>query len=239
VIVSVAAALAVLGAILAFALVGEENPGGSGTAGDARAASSGSRTDAADSAAEEPSASGQQQEAPPTGQRSAPATEPGTKEEGGEATAPPDGFAEVTDSRFHFTMALPEGWQRSGIAGQNSGGIYSESGGVPRVQVDFTATPGPDAVAAWRDQERSVRTSIPGYRSLGIEKVEYRGYPTVADWSFERDLNGQRVQVLNRGFRVDSSHGYAIMITCAKDAWPDKECERLRETAFTTFRPAD
>ncbi|MEU8351527.1 serine/threonine protein kinase, partial [Streptomyces sp. NPDC048845] len=149
----------------------------------------------------------------------------------------PDGYAEKTDDRFHFSMALPEGWKRTGIAGQNSGGIYSESGGFPRVQIDFNSSPTNDAAAAWRGLEDAVRGSMPGYKSLGISSVDYRGYPTVADWSFERDQGGERVRVLNRGFKVDARHGYSIMITCVKDAWDEKECRTLRETAFATFRP--
>ena len=47
------------------------------------------------------------------------------------------------------------------------------------------------------------------------------------------------MRVLNRGFKVDGSRGYAIMITCTADDWDDKECTTLRETAFKTFKPLD
>lgn len=51
-----------------------------------------------------------------------------------------------------------------------------------------------------------------GYKHGSIKKVEYNGYPTVADWTFERNHNGVRVKVLNRGFKVDAKRGYSIMI---------------------------
>ena len=56
---------------------------------------------------------------------------------------------------------------------------------------------------------------------------------------FERDQNGVRVRVLNRGFKVDATHGYAIMITCAADQWDGPECTQLRNTAFDTFQVVD
>ncbi len=79
-----------------------------------------------------------------------------------------------------------------------------------------------------------------GYQGLGIDTVDKwagHDYPTVADWTFERDQSGKRVQVVNRGFKVDDSHGYAIMITCEKDKWKDAQCRELREAAFASFKP--
>ncbi|MGW5122238.1 serine/threonine protein kinase, partial [Streptomyces noursei] len=74
---------------------------------------------------------------------------------------------------------------------------------------------------------------------LGIKAIGWRGYPTVADWSFTRRQHGEDVRVLNRGFRADDNHGYAIMITCKAGAWDDKECRELRNTAFRTFAVKD
>ncbi|NSC23426.1 serine/threonine protein kinase, partial [Streptomyces albus subsp. chlorinus] len=150
----------------------------------------------------------------------------------------PEGYARVKDKRFHFSVALPDGWKRTGIAGRNSGGKYAApGGGHPRIQIDHTGTPGSDAAGAWRKQEPAVRGASPGYKSLGIRTVGWRGYPTVADWHFLRKENGKKVHVLNRGFKVDAENGYAILITCEADAWQDKECETLRKTAFRTFKP--
>lgn len=168
-----------------------------------------------------------------------PATSP---ESDPDASLPSDpaGYSEVTDEDFHFRISLPDGWERTGIAGENSGGIYSApDGGPPKVQVDFTSSPGDSAEAAWRAQEQSVRDSSTDYERLSIESVEWRDYPTVADWEFERTEDGQRVRVLNRGFVVDEDHGYAIMITCPADEWDGAECRTLRETAFETFQPWD
>ncbi|MHC0433863.1 serine/threonine-protein kinase [Streptomyces sp. O3] len=152
----------------------------------------------------------------------------------------PAGYRQVSDSQFRFSMAMPESFRPQGIAGRNSGRIYNESGGFPRVQVDFNATPGDDAVAAWRSLLPAVAASSSNFKPLGIHKVEeYHGYPTVADWQFERTQQGERVRVLNRGFRVDSQRGYSIMISCKASEWDGDECRTLRKTSFDTFRPAD
>ncbi|MFE7289798.1 serine/threonine-protein kinase [Streptomyces noursei] len=153
--------------------------------------------------------------------------------------AVPDGFAQVTNGGFHFAMVMPKGFKQTDTAGQNSGAIYSASGGFPRIQVDYNDSPGQDAAASWRSLEPSVAGSSDNYHLLGIKAIGWRGYPTVADWSFTRRQHGEDVRVLNRGFRADDSHGYAIMITCKAGAWDDKECRELRDTAFRTFAVKD
>ncbi|MFC9814829.1 serine/threonine-protein kinase [Streptomyces virginiae] len=156
---------------------------------------------------------------------------------GGAGGVLPAGYAVVTEPGFHFSMAMPEGFKRTGTAGDNSGGIFSRDGGFPRIQVDFTDKPGDDAALAWVKLAPAVRGSSKGYRQIRIDKVEYRGYPTVADWEFEREQNGTQVRVLNRGFKIDATHGYAIMISCPADQWDGPECTQMRTVAFETFRP--
>ncbi|MFB7215572.1 serine/threonine-protein kinase [Streptomyces sp. NPDC056255] len=149
----------------------------------------------------------------------------------------PAGFRMVTNKKFHFQMAMPEDFRFDTTAGENSGGIYNVSGGFPRIQVDYTDSPGSNAAAAWNAAKAGVAASSNGYSHLSIKKVQYNGYPTVADWQFERTQHGQRVHVLNRGFKVDGKHGYAIMISCKTDEWDSEECRALRKTAFDTFKP--
>ncbi|MFB6951464.1 serine/threonine-protein kinase [Streptomyces niveus] len=151
----------------------------------------------------------------------------------------PDDFKTVTNKQFRFSMAMPEDFKITGTAGQSSGAIYSESGEFPRVQVDFNAKPTNDAKRAWEQLEAQIKGSLGNYKRLGMKSVEFNGYPTVADWEFERDQSGERVRVLNRGFKVDATHGYAIMITCKADDWDDDDCRTLRETAYSTFKPTD
>lgn len=151
----------------------------------------------------------------------------------------PDGYKMVTNKQFHFTVAMPENFTPYKIAGSNSGQIYNVDGGFPRVQVDYNSSPGNDAAAAWNSLRGAVAASSDGYRHLGIRKIEYNGYPTVADWQFERNEHGQVSRILNRGFKVDATHGYSIMISCKAGEWNGEACRTVRETAFATFRPKD
>jgi eukaryotic-like serine/threonine-protein kinase len=149
----------------------------------------------------------------------------------------PVGYAMVTDRQFHFTMAMPEGFRKLGIAGENSGGKYSENGGFPRIQVDYTNSPTNNAKLAWTLLEKQTRGTFQQYQRVSIKTVQYNGYPTVADWQFKQTLDGERVRALDRGFKVDSTHGYAIVITCKDSEWNSAQCRTMRETAFATFKP--
>ncbi|CDR07627.1 serine/threonine-protein kinase [Streptomyces iranensis] len=150
----------------------------------------------------------------------------------------PDGYKTVKSSDFPFSMAMPEGW--SVHSGSYSGSRkYYGGSSIPRIQIDFTNAPKSDAEADWRKGEENARRTMSGYKGLGIKSVDWHGYPTVADWEFERDQDGKRVRVLNRGFKADSSHGFAILITCEASKWDDKECVTLRQTAFDTFKITD
>ncbi|MFB1044628.1 serine/threonine-protein kinase [Streptomyces chrestomyceticus] len=235
VIAAVVVVLAVLGTVLAFALSGSDEKDSGRAAGADKAASgaAGSAPASAGDTADE-SADGK----PGGGQngRNAQNGKPGGD---GKDEALPQGYGAVSHPGFHFAVALPSGWKQTDTAGQNSGAIYSASGGFPRVQIDYNAKPGSDAAAAWRSLEPAVRGSVQDYRRIDIKPIAWRGYPTVADWSFTRKQSGQDVRVLNRGFRADDQHGYAIMVTCKADAWDAAECRQLRDTAFATFQVKD
>lgn len=254
-IIAAVVALAILGTVLALTLGGGDDPdkGGKGDTAASAGASAGGADDKGDdtgggSAGEKGDGqkegqgtddgradgdpSGDDADDPKTG-------DPEGDEPGGDGSLPA-GYKKVTDTRFHFTMAMPGTFKRTAIAGANSGGIYNAGkGSFPRVQVDFNSSPKDDAAAAWRGAVASAKVLSDGYQHGSIKKVEYNGYPTVADWTFERNHNGVRVRVLNRGFKVDAKRGYSIMISCKVDEWDGEECRKLRETAFATFTPTD
>ncbi|MFD6987527.1 serine/threonine-protein kinase [Streptomyces sp. NPDC059943] len=257
-IIAAVVALAILSVVLIVALNGDSDGGAKGDAGkDDTAASAGATAgDDAKSGTGDTSGKDEQQDSAKDGGGDKPSDgrsaddEPGTDNSGpgsgdsdsgsgSDGKGVPEDFKTVTDKQFHFSMAMPEDFKRTGTAGESSGGIYSEDGEFPRIQVDFNAKPTNDAKRAWEQLEAQIKGSLGNYKRLGIKSVEFNGYPTVADWGFERDQGGERVRVLNRGFKVDATHGYAIMITCKASEWDDDECRTLRETAYSTFKPTD
>jgi hypothetical protein len=251
VVAGVVALLVVVGAIVAFAANGSDGSGGTPD-GNGNSSTHGGTGGAGDGGTKNGGADASQA---PTDEDDGGKTEDddkgghgkghghgkhkGKKDKGGDK-ALPEGYREVTDDHFHFSMAMPEDFARVGVAGSDSGGVYAASeDGYPSIQVDYTSGPGDDAVEAWRQLERAVSRSSDEYQRVGsIHSVDWRGYPTVADWQFTRTEHGQRVHVLNRGFKVDDGRGHAILITCEADKWDDDACRTLRDTAFRTFRPA-
>ncbi|MFB7052918.1 protein kinase [Streptomyces vinaceus] len=257
-IAGVVVVLAVIGSLIAYAFSGDDaagkkkeegkggpgttasgspNPGSSPKTGEANATSGkGGSTAANGGASGEPSQGqspgGQQGQSQGQGQGQGQGSATG-----GPGAGLPDGYTKVTDPGFHFSMAMPSGFKVTGIAGENSGAIYSRDGGFPRIQVDHTSSPGSDARAAWAEAVAGTASSSTNYRTVRIDATEYNGYPTVADWEFEREQKGLKVHVLNRGFKVDGKNGYAIMISCPADQWDGPECTTMRNTAFQTFQP--
>ncbi|MGW8357045.1 protein kinase domain-containing protein [Streptomyces wedmorensis] len=261
VIIAAVAVLAMLGTILAVSLGGggDEKDQGKGNGGTTASAGASAGGDASGGSEGSDGGKGQSSGGPgqqggvqpgetnSTGANGTTASTDGANgngttpsaKPGGGGTRLPAGYAVVTNARFHFSMAMPSSFKLSAIAGYDSGGIFSENGGFPRVQVDFNDSPKDDAAAAWAAAMTGVAATSNGYKHIGIRTVSYKGYPTVADWEFERTQKGVRVHVLNRGFKVDAKHGYSIMITCKADEWNGAECRTLRETAFATFTPKD
>ncbi|WP_345614509.1 serine/threonine protein kinase [Streptomyces sanyensis] len=261
VIIAVVAALAVLSTVLVLALNGGDDNGakgstpgtgtGTASAGTAAAGAEGSAGGEPDGAADPGSVRQPDQDggtggtAPGGTEDEADGDDDASEDDGGTgggtggAGALPEGYAAVSNEQFRFTVAMPRDFRFTGIAGRNSGAKFSVDGGVPRVQVDFTDSPRDDAHAAWAAAVAGVSATSNGYRHIGITRVEYNGYPTVADWEFERNENGQRVRILNRGFKVDARRGYAIMITCKASEWDGEACTTLRRTAFATFSPKE
>ncbi|MCX5228140.1 serine/threonine-protein kinase [Streptomyces sp. NBC_00233] len=269
VIIAAVAVLALLGTILAVSLRGgdEGNQGkdsggttasaGSSAGGDGSDGSGGSGGDKGQS----PGGAGQQGGAQPgdtgsnastggNGTTGSTGSTDGSGGSNGNGTTPtgkpggtgaqlPAGYTVVTNDRFHFSMAMPATFEVRSIPGYSGGGIFSESGGFPRIQVDFNSSPKDNAAAAWELGKIGVAATSKNYKHFGIRTVSYKGYPTVADWEFERTQQGMRVHVLNRGFKVDAQHGYSIMISCKAEEWNGAECKTLRETAFATFSPKD
>ncbi|MFF3453000.1 protein kinase [Streptomyces sp. NPDC002730] len=245
VIIAVLAALAVLSTVL-YLTLGDDDKGGKGKPKGDKSASAGATnggkgTDAGTDTGKgkDTGTGGGKDDTGGSGAASGqPSGKPKTDDSAG-GNGLPAGYAMMSNDQFHFTMAMPKGFKLTGIAGENSGGIFSAGGGFPRIQVDFNPSPKDDAAAAWNAAMPGTAGSSRGYKHLGIRAVEYNGYPTVADWKFERNQDGKRVRILNRGFRVDATHGYSIMITCVASEWGSAECETLRKTAFATFKPKD
>ncbi|MBY8883862.1 protein kinase [Streptomyces sp. PTM05] len=241
VVVVAVVVLAVLGTVIAIAASGGGGGGGKGTSGTKSGQRNGSSRAAGGGATDtSPSAQTSSRVADTASPgASGGASAPQASASGGSAAGVPAGYVAHQDSAFHFSMALPTGWHRIATAGDDSGAVFAASdGGYPRVQVDYSSSPGKDAAASWRQLEPSVAASSQDYHGLGIRKIAYQGFVTAADWEFTRTDHGTPVHVVDRGF-ADAHAGYAIMFSCPTADWNAASCTTLRQTFFQTFKAAD
>jgi eukaryotic-like serine/threonine-protein kinase len=243
---AVVALLLVVGAVLILGDDGDGGGGGTAQGGTSAGKAPGGNDSANDGSAQEDGkgdGEGRDGVDPAPEPGASEAGESGDDEQSGDGGLPA-GYTMVEDAQFHFAVAMPEGFERVRVAGRNSGAEYARSpGALPSIQIDYTSDPGDDAVAAWEAGEEATRKLSTDYERNSIEEIEWRGYPTVADWDFERTIDEKRgpgerrVRVLNRGFKVDDGQGNSILVTCRTDAWDGEACRTLRETAFRTFQP--
>ncbi|MFF0723508.1 serine/threonine-protein kinase [Streptomyces sp. NPDC004134] len=265
-VIAAVVALAILGTVLAVALGGDDS--GSGTSGNDGGQSAGAGTQDGKEAKQDEDRGGagkndaqedkrqQDDDGAAAGDEDDDSSGPGSgKNEdegdddsgsgsgsGKDSAGAPDGYATLTEPEFKFSVALPDGWKRTSTSPGGGGAIFSGSSSFPRVQIDFTSQPNNTeggALSNWQGIEGDVSSSSSGYRKISMKEIGWRGYPTVADWQFSRVQDGQRIRVLDRGFAVDDTHGYAIMISCPESEWDGAECRELRDTAFESFKPVD
>lgn len=150
-------------------------------------------------------------------------------------SATPAGYHHYTDGEG-FSVALPNGWRRVDDNGYGSGSKFAAPGDPRKLQIDFTHTPGKDAAAAWREADKHMTRA--NYHQIYIKSVNYNGWEA-ADWEFTYTDSGITYHVINRGFVVDRSHGYAIMWTVPEDQWGSAKNQKVLDTLFATFNPAD
>jgi hypothetical protein len=146
-------------------------------------------------------------------------------------TGVPAGYTRYTDPSG-FSVAVPVGWTKTRVRpGQLD---FQDPSGSRYLRFGYTSMPHDDPKADWERLEPSVQQRLAGYHRISIEDVSYRGWPT-ADWQFTFGSSGQ-TRVIDRGFKVDESHGYAIYLSAPASDW--QHSFTYFDVAARTFRPA-
>ncbi|CAL9463173.1 serine/threonine-protein kinase [Streptomyces sp. Tu 3180] len=244
VVIAVAVVLAVLGAVLALTLGGDDE-GGQGAKGgggdravtggtpsaDTRSdGSDGTRTDgAATASATESSGAG-------AGAADTPGAEDGeTDGPGGSDDSAEDGDGTSVKETYRgnqgYSIGLPEGWKyrSTGAAGDRFTGPDGQ-----KLLIGWTTTPKDDPVADWKNQERGMVRAQ--YQRIRIEKVDYRGWNT-ADWEFTYVENGTKYRSVDRGFVVGDRLGYGLMYTAEAARWDSEQRRDTWRTLTKSFEP--
>ncbi|MEU1514084.1 protein kinase [Streptomyces sp. NPDC005811] len=235
VIIAVVVVLAVLGTVLALTLGGGDDDGasGSGTSGG-KTVASGSASASAETKEDESGGSRTDGSTAQSGSQSTGSTSSNTTAAGGtgsDVSATDDSRAATTHEGTRYSIGLPAGWkfQTSSSAGDRFTGPDGQ-----RLLVAWTTTPKDDPVADWKSQERYMTRSE--YRKIRIQAVNYRGWNT-ADWEFTYTESGTKYRVVDRGFVVSDTQGYALMYTAKAAKWSTELRKSTWQTLTDTFTP--
>jgi eukaryotic-like serine/threonine-protein kinase len=96
------------------------------------------------------------------------------------------------------------------------------------LRVDWTDTPGPSAVQAWRDFAPVFASRNEGYREIRIEPTTYKGFQA-AIWEFTYRRGSTTLHAVDLGF-VTGTHGFALNFQTTESTW------RTSQPIFDSFK---
>ncbi|MGN9839433.1 serine/threonine-protein kinase [Nonomuraea sp. H19] len=146
----------------------------------------------------------------------------------------PAGWHWYKDKKWGFTIGLPKGWDVWDRSGRQVKFKGPASAPNAYVMVEEAENPGTDPYKDWKKQEPSLKRNFPGYKKIGIEKVDYM--KAAADWDFTWNTNTGTTRVRNRGFVTNNGRAYAIYWHVLQSHW--KKDYDLFEGFTATFKPA-
>ena len=96
------------------------------------------------------------------------------------------------------------------------------------VRIEWTDEPGPDPVAAWRNQAQNFAVQQAGYQELRIEATTFKGH-NAAEWEFRSLDKGIVRHALDIGM-VTGRYGAALFAAAPETRW------QSLQTTLDTFR---
>ena len=151
-------------------------------------------------------------------------TQPSTRASPGQA-AVPKSWVPYTDPDTGFTIAHPPGW---GVVTNGSRTDFKDPATGAYLRVDHIEPPGPSAVGAWQDQEKTFSAQHAGYQRLRLDPATYEGFPA-AVWEFRYADGGATLHALDLGF-ITGRYGFALYFQTREPDW-----QRL-QPAFESFK---
>ena len=151
---------------------------------------------------------------------------------GSSAAGLPQGWHRYRNSSLGWTIGVPPGWQ---VSDGGDTATFTDPAGGRYVKVDTRYPAGPSAIGAWRDQERSFRSSHSGYSRIRLENVDYGGYRDAADWEFTYTSGAVTLHALDRAFITDANRGYAIYFQTHDGQWSSSD--GVLQGLLSSFRP--
>jgi len=182
--------------------------------------------------------------APPPSSPSAPPPSSPSSQPAAASTPPPSSAAPVQAVspgaipagwvNYHspdgWTLAHPADWTTSVQNGETD---FTAPGSATHLRVDTTNTPGPSAVGAWQDQEKTFSAQHAAYHRIYLGPSTYRDYET-ADWTFQWQDGAVLLQANDRGM-VTGGKGYALFLQTTAAQWSADQ--GLLQGFYSSFQP--
>jgi hypothetical protein len=133
--------------------------------------------------------------------------------------------------------ALPAGWRLAKVSAGGGAPAFTvpvpanarQSGGGREVRFEWnnrlllvgrTTSPQPDAYDDWVSQEDNRRGGYDDYRRVKLDRVQWRGYKSVADWEYYYTTDrGNPQHVIRRNILVNDKAAYSLNWYVSTDDW--------------------
>ncbi|MFK4144267.1 hypothetical protein [Streptomyces sp. NPDC004065] len=155
------------------------------------------------------------------------------------ASAPPEGYRVVADPAG-FTLAVPDGWQRSERA---TGVFYSTDGDHRLLQVFVVTEAGMTPYEAVRQSSANLSRQ-PAYEEISLDEAaspdgvssEVGGDAARLVYAYDSDKLGERRQVVEYAFTAGDGRKYAVLAAGPAAEWPRAQRDADTALAFFTTR---
>ncbi len=173
---------------------------------------------------------------PPVAASDPPTTEPSepapADDPGDDAVAIPEGWTTYEIGTTGSTVAYPAEWEQ--IPRAETRTDLADPGGGRYLRVEYTDTPGDDAVQAWEDFSDAFAASHDNYTEISIEPYEY-GNKDAALWEYTYSEGGTQLHAYNLAI-VTGGRGYALNFQTREDQWA--ESQEMWQQFVDSFDPS-
>jgi eukaryotic-like serine/threonine-protein kinase len=164
----------------------------------------------------------------PEDEPAAPQRQRPSPEASAEAPSVPGDWEPYQDQAVGYRISHPPGWQIEPLDDTRTD--FRDPDGGAFLRVDWTDSPGPSPVAAWRSYSREFAATHDGYQQIRIEPSTYQDF-RAAEWEFTFQEGGATYHALDLGF-VTGEYGFALFFQTPEGDW-----EAMQPT-FEAFKAA-
>ncbi|MDQ4025637.1 MAG: serine/threonine protein kinase [Actinomycetota bacterium] len=139
-----------------------------------------------------------------------------------------DGWETYEHPEAHYELAYPPEWTVEPV--DDTAIDFRDPEAGTYLRIDWTRTPGDDAVAAWEAASESFGADHAAYDEIRIDEATFRGHPA-AEWEYTYSEGGADLHAINVGI-VTEEYGYAFNFQTHEEDWAESQAllEALKES---------